>query len=328
MKQKVVSQKKTYTCIKSGKKSVWNKGVVVVTPTPAPNTWESGYSEIFSSLNLSKDENVELVAIYSDTVIREKATSVLSNFSESISLYKEFLGPIEPFYIVFMSEKDQNFYKDQVTKLEGPSGDSNFFQSNHCLVSKHNYCAYGSNKVSGKIIFYQVIGSEYSPDNTWIKISNYHEAVHVYQQSLTEKNMYTFFPPWFIEGQATFLGNVSVLNFSTFKQIQVLRESQINGIITTLPEITKMTTDDLALLFGRLESDIEYVTGNSLGYNLGMLMSEYLYLKFAAESVNELILSVYRSRNFSLGLRETLKIEKQDLYQQMAKYVLDQIYSK
>jgi hypothetical protein len=32
-KQKVVSQDKTYTCIKSGKKLMWNKGVAVVKPT-------------------------------------------------------------------------------------------------------------------------------------------------------------------------------------------------------------------------------------------------------------------------------------------------------
>ena len=29
---------KKYTCIKSGKKLVWNKGVVVPTPTPTPIT--------------------------------------------------------------------------------------------------------------------------------------------------------------------------------------------------------------------------------------------------------------------------------------------------
>jgi hypothetical protein len=226
-----------------------------------------------------------------------------------------------------MSEKDQNFYKDQVTKLEGPNADSNFFQTDHCVVSKNSYCAYGSNKASGKVVFYQVIGSESSLDPTWTKILNYHEAVHVYQQSLTPENMYIFFPPWFIEGQATFLGNVSVLNFGTFKKIQELRKSQINGIITTLPEITKVTQDDLVLLFGRLESDIAYVGSNSLGYNLGMLMSEYLYLTFGAERVNTLILNVYKSRNFGLGTKETLNIEKQDLYQQMARYVLDQISS-
>ena len=31
--QKVVSQDKTYTCMKSGKKLIWNKGVAVVKPT-------------------------------------------------------------------------------------------------------------------------------------------------------------------------------------------------------------------------------------------------------------------------------------------------------
>jgi hypothetical protein len=41
-KQKVVSQDKTYTCIKSGKKLMWSKGVVIVKPpqvsTPAATT--------------------------------------------------------------------------------------------------------------------------------------------------------------------------------------------------------------------------------------------------------------------------------------------------
>ena len=32
-KQKVVSQDKTYTCIKLGKKLMWNKGIAVVKPT-------------------------------------------------------------------------------------------------------------------------------------------------------------------------------------------------------------------------------------------------------------------------------------------------------
>jgi hypothetical protein len=34
-KQKVVYQDMTYTCMKSGKKLIWNKGVALVKPTPA-----------------------------------------------------------------------------------------------------------------------------------------------------------------------------------------------------------------------------------------------------------------------------------------------------
>ena len=36
LNQKVVYQNKTYTCIKSGKKLIWNKGVAVKKPTPIP----------------------------------------------------------------------------------------------------------------------------------------------------------------------------------------------------------------------------------------------------------------------------------------------------
>jgi hypothetical protein len=36
LNQKVVYQYKTYTCIKSGKKLVWNKGVAIIKPTPSP----------------------------------------------------------------------------------------------------------------------------------------------------------------------------------------------------------------------------------------------------------------------------------------------------
>ena len=37
-KQKVTYQNKVYTCIKSGKKLVWNKGVAVIRPNPTPTT--------------------------------------------------------------------------------------------------------------------------------------------------------------------------------------------------------------------------------------------------------------------------------------------------
>ncbi len=42
LNQKTVYQNKSYTCIKSGKKLVWNKGVVVVKPTPTPTSTAIG----------------------------------------------------------------------------------------------------------------------------------------------------------------------------------------------------------------------------------------------------------------------------------------------
>ena len=48
LNQKVVSQDKTYTCVKSGKKLMWNKGIAVVKPTqvstPASTTTSTAAS--------------------------------------------------------------------------------------------------------------------------------------------------------------------------------------------------------------------------------------------------------------------------------------------
>jgi M6 family metalloprotease-like protein len=58
-KQKVVYLDRSYTCIKSGKKLVWNKGVVVVkpaptpTPTPAPTAASSTVTNVSGYLNVA-----------------------------------------------------------------------------------------------------------------------------------------------------------------------------------------------------------------------------------------------------------------------------------
>jgi len=49
-KQKVVSQDKTYTCIKSGKKLMWNKGVAIVKPPQVATTSSTQASTTTSTL--------------------------------------------------------------------------------------------------------------------------------------------------------------------------------------------------------------------------------------------------------------------------------------
>ena len=49
-KQKVVSEDKTYTCMKSGKKLIWNKGVVVVKPVTSSTTTSTQAATTTSTL--------------------------------------------------------------------------------------------------------------------------------------------------------------------------------------------------------------------------------------------------------------------------------------
>lgn len=64
LKQKVVYQNKTYTCVKSGKKVVWNKGVAIVKPTPTPTQSKIPSVSLPESWPLEKpaDENLILIA--------------------------------------------------------------------------------------------------------------------------------------------------------------------------------------------------------------------------------------------------------------------------
>jgi hypothetical protein len=50
LNQKVVSQDKTYTCIKSGKKLAWNKGVAVVKPLQTSTTTSAPIATTSSTL--------------------------------------------------------------------------------------------------------------------------------------------------------------------------------------------------------------------------------------------------------------------------------------
>lgn len=318
-----------FTCIKSGKKLVWNKGASTVKKEVVKEKkWEQDYKNINSQLNKLKGEGLKIEAIYSPTVNMDKAKEILNNFSESVQLYSPFIGIYRNVALVFMSEKDTEFYKQQVLNFEGPNGDSSFMTGTHCQVSSNNYCAYGSNRVSSKIVFYQFIGSESKFWNSKsVKISNYHEAVHMYQNSLSSENMYAFMPPWFIEGQAVFLGYASILNFASIKDVSDLKDGSKRGLLNSIPSLLNLSSSQIIGLLRQFESDITYVTSKSLGYDLGHIICEYLYFNFGPETINKLILNVNLSRNWHFGVKQSLGVDTQELYEKVSIYILNQINS-
>ncbi len=320
---------KTFTCVKSGKKLLWNKGALTIKKEVViEKKWEKDYKNLNSQLNKLKGEGLIIEPIYSPTVNMDKAREILSNFTESVQLYAPYIGDYKNVALVFMSEKDSEFYKKQVTNFEGPNGDSSFMTGTHCQVSNNTYCAYGSNRIASKSVFYQFIGSESKFWNSKsVKISNYHEAVHMYQNSLSSENMYAYMPPWFIEGQAVFLGYVSILNFASTKDVSDLKDGSKRGLLNSIPSMPNLSSMQLVGLLREFETDITYVTSKSLGYDLGYLICEYLYFNFGTEAINKLTLNANLSRNWHFAVKETLGIDTQELYEKVSMYILNQINS-
>ncbi len=130
LKQKAVYQNKTYTCIKSGKKLVWNKGVAVKKPTltpaptpaptstpiPTPTPTQSVKPVIvneiakkaFELIQSAKGQNTNLVLTYQvgKSIPSDLAEVVKRNVESASRIYSRFLDSSRPVIIHIYSEKD------------------------------------------------------------------------------------------------------------------------------------------------------------------------------------------------------------------------------
>ena len=92
LKQKTVYLSKTYTCVKSGKKLVWDKGVVVVkptpTPTPTPSASPSATSTASSTASSTYKPIVRQISIQPKTQAENEAWDQAVKSANNDNAYK------------------------------------------------------------------------------------------------------------------------------------------------------------------------------------------------------------------------------------------------
>ena len=129
-KQKITNQNKVYTCIKSGNKLVWNKGIPVKKPTPTPTPTPTPaprptptptptqsvkpviVNEIakkaFELIQSAKGQNTNLALTYQvgKSIPNDLAEVVKRNVESASRIYSLFLDSSRPVIIHVYSEKD------------------------------------------------------------------------------------------------------------------------------------------------------------------------------------------------------------------------------
>jgi hypothetical protein len=326
---KSVVATKTYTCIKSGKKLVWNKGVLVK-PTPTPTVsspatnetnWQALYRKTLNNLKAKSTENLQIEAIYSPTVNVAKANALLDSFKDVLALYVSRFGSNKKVIFLFMSENDKGWYDQKVTFYEGANSGDNWWGSYHCEFAARSQCGRGTNATSTNLL-YEVVGSSW--DSTWVygKVSPNHEAVHVYQKSIIGDGMYRILPPWFGEGQANFLGFVTS---SRFLNVSELRLGTIKDLSRPFPNYLQFNSTQWLDAINRTEIDLNFCVSNGLGYSLGMLISEYLYLKFTPEQVDRLLADVAGGITWDAAISSNFGVTKAQLYKDASEYVYAEV---
>ena len=320
---------KTFTCIKSWKKLVWNKGTVSVLPTPSAtqskplvieSNWQTLYRKTLNSLKQQSIENLQIEAVYSPTVNVSKANVLLDSFKDALALYVNRFGSNKKVYFLFMSENDKSWYDQKVTIYEGASSGDNWWGSNHCDFSARSQCGRGTNATPTNV-FYEVVGSAWMPDSN-SRVSPNHEAVHVYQKSIIGDGMYRLLPPWFGEGQANFLGFVTS---SRFMNISDWRSGQIKQLERGFPNYLQFKSNDWLDAINKTDRNIDFCVSNGLGYSLGMLISEYLYLKVTPEQGDRLLLDVAGGITWDSAISSNFGLTKAQLYKDASEYVYTEV---
>ena len=329
---KSVAGNKTFTCIKSGKKLVWNKGVAIK-PTPAPtptptetkplpieSNWQTLYRKTLNKLKAQSTENLQIEAVYSPTVNVSKANVLLDYFKDALALYVNRFGSNKKVIFLFMSENDKDWYDQKVSLYEGANSGDNWWGSYHCDFSSRSQCGRGTNTPTN--IYFEVVGSAW--DSSWVggRGSPNHEAVHAYQKSIIGDGMYRILPPWFGEGQASFLGLVT---FARFFDIRGYRLYAIKDLGRPYPNYFQFTSSDWLNSINSVESDINFTFNNGLGYSLGMLLSEYLYSKVSPDQIDSVLHDVTKGTSWDSAISSNLGIAKSQLYKDASEYVYSEV---
>ena len=336
---KSVVGNKTFTCIKSGKKLVWNKGISLGKPTPTPSpividkyenlvlrpvdkNWQKIYKATFQNF-LKSESNPTPIINYtlSPTVNKDLAEKTIAAYSRGMRLWTNLYKQERPINWVIMSERDYEWWRIQVPIAEGSQGDLSAWNNStnifgHCGLSANAYCGYGVGRGSGqnyKVVFYLVIGSARQSLEMLVA---HHEATHFYQESFFQGNSNNVLPCWFAEGQATFFENAigPYLGNETYG-----RKWQINRIYTQYPDAKNSTS---AQWLSRIQGwkTTNRCTEGDMHYAFGMLAFEAIHSEYSVEQMHQVLQEMINGSNWSGSLVKVLGISESALDEKIANY--------
>ena len=261
---------KLYTCILSGKKLVWNKGVAVPkptpsltkptaigdpigavgstpsptpTPTPTPTIerkdWELIYMRIWDELEKSQNQkSFPFEYKLGPTVNKDKAQESIAAYDKAMKIWMPLLAgnTISPVIWTIMSEKDYTWWKQIVDQQEGSSAnyawnpDTNML--GHCQLSSNAFCGYG-NAFKSNTPEYKFL--QYNViGSTYNQSPNSntvnHESVHFYQLSVVQ-GFPRDIPCWYVEGQASLYGGALQANLVTDRSSSIRQRNNFKGIV-------------------------------------------------------------------------------------------------
>ena len=313
-----------YTCVKSGKKLVWNKGVKIVpvakpTPTPTPTPTPiapvvtvqgKAMSEMKKSLAPTKGPEF-FKYHYSPRADKTIIEFIETDLGRSIDYWRNYLKPSGLFNVFYGTQDDLN-WMIEAWKPYGHDSNGGFANDLRGRIAREgNYLNAGAVPSENGSSHLSILR------HTSLKISfgDYsfmtHESIHIVQQNLSGSNT-SKFPCWLREGSANVFGAFLAQEFYAADYERTKRDqmysyswgtSGVNVQGFTAAEWLKHLKD----LEGNFSGGCDYVY--RFAYGSGLLLSELLVADYGVASMVEF----WRSFN-DKSLRESFAaVYKTDL---------------
>ena len=360
---KTVVEKTTFTCIKSGKKLVWAKGVSSnsssgktspsATPTPSqtqtpnvtPSTVRAGVKAVldsFAQFPKSKDAPQEISFIFGPNADKDTSDLIVKNASATMGLFVDFYQDSKAYPIFYGSNEDLEWviaqwakfgYTEQtignefqyaVRNLRTRSVPPNFFVGSENRFPQTPMILLGSKAAISKL----------TPP--WRQIVINHHVIHGIQGRITGYKD-ALLGCWGREGGAELYGWLvahRTLQAQNFDYVQ-FRRNQMGEWINTQPNIDLRKFDDaqwfqaLKSLEGNKFEQAIYcadATPGALQYNVGALVYERLIGEFGHQQVMSWWYEMRSTSDWKVAFEKVFKIGIDDWYRSSAVPYLRQEY--
>ena len=291
---------KTFTCIKSGKKLVWDKGVKV-TATTKQSIQLLSYANMKKAM-LPKPVKDLFRYHYSPNAVKGYKEKIESELNYSMEYWTSVYDGTELFNVFYGTEKDLEWL---ISAWKTYDLDKNGYTANEYkgrLEREGNQLNAGSVPSQEGPSHLSFFRSSTRPiqDDAMIP----HENVHIVQQQLT-KSRTDQMPCWLREGTANLFGGFQTAEKYGLRVYDEAKRSEMNAYQGGSVEIRKFTDSEwfthLKSLEGNFSGGCDYK--NRFAYGAGLLLSEVLM----ADSGFEKMMEFWRAFSLEVDWRQSFK---------------------